>query len=218
MKPEIDVHALARAICDHLPGYEYVDDGRQRNRDGEPHWSARLTSTAETEPVKNPQATVGDAIPWTSRAMQLYMSLDTKGKLHVSVETPHVTLLGQNTWLGDAIRKEGAASVNIDPKRTPKAIAGDIARRLVPDATKQWATVLEWLAHQEAYAAEQVGACEELRAMGATFYPREPNRGRFKFGDDTVSFHVNGASVRFDYLSVTTEQACRVLQALRGKS
>jgi hypothetical protein len=219
MKQEIDVHALARAICDHLPGFEYVDDARQRNRDGELHWSAYLTSTAEVETPRNVQATVDAAIPWTSREMQFHVSCShgAKGKLHVSLNTPHVTLLGKTTWLGDAIRREDTASVNVDPKRSAKAIAGDIARRLVPDATKQWATVLEWIAHQEAYAAEQGDACEEMRAMGATFTSREPGYGHFTFGDDTVAFRVNGTSVRFDYLSITTEQACRVLQALRGK-
>ena len=216
-----DVHALARAICAHLPGFEYVDDARQRNADGEPHWSAYLTSLAETEPVKNPQATIGRGIPWINRTMQLYMSSShtAKGKLHVSLETPHVELPTGRVWLGDAIRKEGAASVNVDPTRAPKAIAADIARRLVPPATAQWATMLEWFAHQESYAREQTDACAELRAMGATFPSKsDTNRGNFTFGDgESTSFHVCGSSVRFDYLSITAEQACRVLQALRGK-
>jgi hypothetical protein len=202
-----ELHELAKSVCAVLPGFEYVDDGRQRDRDGNLWGHAHLTALAGAEPGNRP--------------LQVYFSNsrdNVRGKVRVSLDMPHVPLGGRKVWLGDSLPyKKTPACVHVSGARAPLAIAREIERRLLPDARAQWSRALAWLADREACQGEQDGVRGQLVAMGASFSPTEPARGWFMVADGSyVGLRVSGRSVAFERLSVDAGHACAILQRLRG--
>lgn len=215
----MDTHEIAKAVAYWLPGFEYVDGARQRDGMGELYACAFLTSTAEVEPIAiaGARAMMRGNVLWTDRPMQLFFSSShtVRGKLSVSLDAPRVEIAGKGVWLGDALPTASVtARIRMAPTRAPRAMAADIERRLLPFVGEQWARMLAWCADREAYQVEQDGACEQLRAMGACFNDREPNKGWVRAAGEHVSFEVNGTSVRFNHLSLHVGSAVAALGAL----
>ena len=214
-----ELHELARRVCEALPGFEYVDDVRQRDLNGNLWGVAHLTSLAGAEPVTSAHATTRPGVLWTSRPLQLELSNShtVRGKVRVSLDMPHARLEERNVWLGDSLPYGvSPASVHVSGTRAPSAIAREIERRLLPEARAKWSRAMSWLEGREEYAAEQGGTREQLRAMGVLFSPSEPERGWHSRNGDNISVRVQGRSVVFERLSVDAGQACAILQALRG--
>lgn len=216
-----NIHEIAKLVADLLPGFEYVESKQRRDLDGNPHTTcggstAILTSVVWQPAPANAQAEIKRGVRWTDRSMQLVISYSSsqKGKLRIALDVPHVELNGKRIWLGDTILRAGMASIHVSPERTATAIAHNLERRLLPVATDQWASMLSWLEDREAYAAQQTETCEQLRSMGAIFSPHSPAQGRIKVAGDYIAFTARGATVSFDLMTITVEQACQVLQVL----
>lgn len=215
-----ELHEMARKVCEALPGFEYVDDARQRNMDGDLWGHAHLTSLADVEPAEHAVALSRGGTIWWERPLQVYFAnalTAGRDKVRVALDMPHVKLEGRNVWLGDSLpRTDAPAIIHVSGTRAPAAIAREIERRLLPEAREQWSKALTWLADREAFANEQDNTREQLRAMGATFSPSEPERGWFDSEGGHIGVRVQGSSVVFERLSVNAGQACAILQTLRG--
>jgi len=214
-----ELHELSRKVCEVLPGFEYVDDARQRDCDGNLWGHAHLTSIVEVVGAKGALALTRGGTIWWERPLQIYFSNsrdNVRGKVRVSLDMPHVKLEGRDVWLGDSLPyAHQPACIHVSGTRAPFAISREIERRLLPEAREQWSKALAWLADREAYATEQDNTREQLRAMGVEFSPSEPARGWLRNGDN-IGVRVQGGSVVFERLSVDVGQACDILQSLRG--
>ena len=216
-----ELHELARKVCAVLPGFEYVDDARQRDMDGNLWGHAHLTSVAEVVGARGALALTRGGTIWWERPLQVYFSAsrdNVRNKVRITLDIPHVKLDGRDVWLGDALRHgidSTPACVHVSGTRAPLAIARDIERRLLPDARAQWSRALAWLADREAYQAEQDTTRDELRAMGVTFSPSEPACGWYEWDGGSIEVRVQGRSVVFERLSVDAGLACDLLQVLR---
>lgn len=91
----------------------------------------------------------------------------SNGKVEVYLMAPHAEIRYNET----------APRINVTMTRPPKTLAGDIARRLMPDAETFHATIAGRIASTNAYAAAVAANVETLTTVaGTTDYTRDSDQ------------------------------------------
>jgi len=161
---------------------------------------------------------------WTAEITDYYSDRlhGEKGeKLYIEISQGRVhTSAGQPKECTRQLRSPDKISANA--KRTPEAIAQDIARRFMPQARDYWQRCRDEQARHDQKVAAINESCEKLEAEGMkrNTWHNNPDDERASLYADNLKIEIysDNEIYNFEISHITIEQALRILELLKGES